>query len=117
MEWFVIDPRAGCWLMLNQLRHASDANTKLNAGNMWLIDTRTLELKFFAGPPDRYAILSHTWRDNQEVSFQEFHRIEVGDESNSRVRNKSGYKKDPGILQACQGRGSPVRVGRHMLYR
>lgn len=46
-----------------------------SVGNMWLIDTSTLELKSFVGPPDRYAILSHVWTSNQEVSFQEFHRL------------------------------------------
>lgn len=39
---------------------------------MWLIDTETLSLEFFASRPARYVILSHTWaKDNDEVSFQE----------------------------------------------
>lgn len=42
---------------------------------MWLINTTTLKLESFMGPGDaRYAILSHTWGDN-EVSFQEFQNL------------------------------------------
>ncbi len=38
---------------------------------MRLIDTRTLELKFFIAEPEPYAILSHTWGED-EVTFQDF---------------------------------------------
>ncbi|PVH83581.1 HET-domain-containing protein [Cadophora sp. DSE1049] len=39
---------------------------------MWLINTTTLGLEeFFGSDTPRYAILSHTW-DDEEVSFQEF---------------------------------------------
>lgn len=42
---------------------------------MWLINTKSLELKEFMGEPTdlsfpRYAILSHTWGE-KEVSFQD----------------------------------------------
>ncbi len=38
---------------------------------MWLINTRTLDLQFFQSSEGlHYAILSHTWGDD-EVSFQE----------------------------------------------
>ncbi len=70
---------------------------------MWLINTDTRKLEFFAGPPDRYAILSHVWSD-QEVSFQEFHRLQdlhddAGDKPSAHLRNKSGYRK---IIQCCR---------------
>ena len=40
---------------------------------MWLIDSTTIRLKFVHGPGSSpYAILSHTWNDNNEVIFQEF---------------------------------------------
>jgi hypothetical protein len=40
---------------------------------MWLIDSTTIRLKFVHGPSSSpYAILSHTWNDNDEVIFQEF---------------------------------------------
>jgi hypothetical protein len=63
---------------------------------MWLIDTETLKLKFFAGPPTApYAILSHTWaKDNDdEVSFQEIHRLEGkhATESERIAENKFRY--------------------------
>ena len=59
---------------------------------MRLINTRTLALEEFFGdgiPP--YAILSHTWQD-EEVSFQDW-----ADQSSA--SQKKGYKK---ILGACQ---------------
>ncbi|EHK18897.1 uncharacterized protein TRIVIDRAFT_119408, partial [Trichoderma virens Gv29-8] len=39
---------------------------------MRLINTRTLKLHQFHGKPPPYAILSHTW-GQEEVSFQDFH--------------------------------------------
>ncbi|KAH7378074.1 hypothetical protein BKA64DRAFT_248816 [Cadophora sp. MPI-SDFR-AT-0126] len=40
---------------------------------MWLIDSTTIRLKFVAGPGSHpYAILSHSWNGDDEVSFQEF---------------------------------------------
>jgi hypothetical protein len=60
---------------------------------MWLIDTSLLELEFHATlTPQSYAILSHTWADEEEVSFQEFHDVE------SRSRKK-GFSK---IQAACR---------------
>ncbi|KXJ96368.1 heterokaryon incompatibility protein-domain-containing protein [Microdochium bolleyi] len=32
---------------------------------MWLLDTATLALVSFIAPPDKYAILSHTWGDDE----------------------------------------------------
>lgn len=37
---------------------------------MWLVDVDTYELRFFANPPLEYAILSHTWGED-EVLFQD----------------------------------------------
>src|SRR5450756_1484605 len=40
---------------------------------MWLIDSTTIRLKFVRSPGSSpYAIISHTWNDNDEVTFQEF---------------------------------------------
>ncbi|KAK4455548.1 heterokaryon incompatibility protein-domain-containing protein [Podospora aff. communis PSN243] len=71
---------------------------------MWLINTRTRKLEFFAGPPDRYTILSHTWVDRQEISFQDFLRLQAAhpdpnDEAISRLRARSGHDK---ILRCCR---------------
>ena len=61
---------------------------------MWLIDTETLTLKFFSGPPERYAILSHMWGDSsQEVTFQQF--TQGGED----VKAKAGYTK---IRECCR---------------
>ena len=56
---------------------------------MWLINTATLKLEFFVdlynARPRRYAILSHTWED-EEVSFQEFQHLDS-------ASRKKGFKK------------------------
>jgi len=60
---------------------------------MWLIDTKTLELKYFVpenAPP--YAILSHTWGD-EEVVFAEFRNLD------DNVKAKRGFAK---IEKTCQ---------------
>jgi hypothetical protein len=52
---------------------------------MWLINTESIELEFFSDPNiPPYAILSHTWGD-QECSFQEF--------THGLAKEKSGYIK------------------------
>ncbi|KAH8777280.1 heterokaryon incompatibility protein-domain-containing protein [Hyaloscypha finlandica] len=59
---------------------------------MRLIDTKTLALKeFFGNQIPRYAILSHTWQE-EEVSFQDW-----ADQSSA--SQKKGYKK---IFDTCQ---------------
>ncbi|KAK1831524.1 heterokaryon incompatibility protein-domain-containing protein [Podospora conica] len=63
---------------------------------MWLINTRTLKLKFFLAPPERYSILSHVWTD-EECSFQEFRSLENADEPSPAIIEKKGFKK----IQAC----------------
>lgn len=59
---------------------------------MRLLDVKTLSLREFMGsdiPP--YAILSHTWRDGEEVTLQE-----LGSEG---TKEKSGYLK---IQRICE---------------
>ncbi|KAK3682819.1 HET domain-containing protein [Podospora appendiculata] len=61
---------------------------------MRLLDTHTLQLKEFIGKNiPSYAILSHTWNGDEELSFQEWQKLSPA------VENKSGYLK---ILGACQ---------------
>ncbi|KAF4472623.1 het domain-containing [Fusarium albosuccineum] len=53
---------------------------------MRLVNARTLQLEeFFGEGIPKYAILSHTWVDGQEVTFQEF--------STEKARDKSGWAK------------------------
>ncbi|OLN98017.1 Uracil permease 4 [Colletotrichum chlorophyti] len=64
---------------------------------MRLINTQTLGLETFnaeSAPP--YAILSHTWDDGNEVSFQEW--TAAGSKPSVELRDKSGYLK---IINAC----------------
>lgn len=62
-----------------------------------LIDTDTLHLRsFWETSIPRYAILSHTW-GNEEISFQEM--ITVGKELHHSVTQKAGYMK---IVNACR---------------
>ncbi|TLS27234.1 hypothetical protein PpBr36_05504 [Pyricularia pennisetigena] len=58
---------------------------------MWLINTKTLQLEQFDDPNTvpRYAILSHTW-ENDEVSFQDIQNIH-------RAKQKKGFSKIRGI--------------------
>ncbi|KAK4152984.1 heterokaryon incompatibility protein-domain-containing protein [Chaetomidium leptoderma] len=58
---------------------------------MRLIDTRTFELKDFGGQPPPYAILSHTW-DEDEVTFQDMADLDA-------ARKKKGFAK---IEQCCR---------------
>jgi hypothetical protein len=59
---------------------------------MWLINTSTMLLEFFTNAEDpKYAILSHTWED-EEVSFQEFANLD-------KAKEKAGYAK---IDQTCR---------------
>src|SRR6187549_4048553 len=59
---------------------------------MRLLNTQTLQVESFVDAPPCYAILSHTWNGDDEVSFQEWH--------DPAARGaKSGYQK---ILGACR---------------
>lgn len=62
---------------------------------MRLINAETLKLEEFIGEDiPRYAILSHTWGDD-EVSFDEFKRHPAS----AQVRDREGYAK---IQKTCQ---------------
>ncbi|KAI1465527.1 heterokaryon incompatibility protein-domain-containing protein [Daldinia caldariorum] len=62
---------------------------------MWLINTTTLELEFVASPTERaYAVLSHTWED-EEVSFQQFSDTT----QRASVEKLRGFTK---IVKTCQ---------------
>ena len=56
---------------------------------MWLLNTKTLKLQDFFGDLPRYAIVSHTWAD-EEVSFQVI--------GNDVARDMMGYEK---IRRSC----------------
>ncbi|CCF46739.1 HET domain-containing protein [Colletotrichum higginsianum] len=54
---------------------------------MWLINTETLVLEEFTDPSIvSYAILSHTWQKNEEISFQDMNNLE-------KFRHKAGHAK------------------------
>ncbi|KAL6244535.1 hypothetical protein RBB50_008777 [Rhinocladiella similis] len=57
-----------------------------------LIDTTTLRMQVFVGAKiPVYAILSHTWVEDEEVDFQEMNAIQSDPEH--RATEKSGYDK------------------------
>lgn len=58
---------------------------------MWLLKTDTIELKYLQTADQPYAILSHTWED-EEVSFQDMQTRGVAEK-------KKGYAK---ILNCCK---------------
>lgn len=62
---------------------------------MRLINTDTLDLsEFFGSDIPKYAILSHTWDKNGEITYQEW----VARDKTS-ITHKSGYQK---VIGACQ---------------
>ncbi|MCJ1315265.1 hypothetical protein MMC15_000581 [Xylographa vitiligo] len=67
-----------------------------------LIDTFTLSLKSFLGNTPPYAILSHTWED-EEVSFQDMLAIE--NDSHHLASAKSGYAKVVATCRQASRRG------------
>ena len=67
-------------------------NTATSSFTMRLINTRTLELVEFVGNMLPYAILSHTWED-EEVSFQDMQSQRPS------AQAKRGYAK---ILALCK---------------
>lgn len=56
-----------------------------------LFETQSISFEEFYGELPQYAILSHTWKDNQEVTFQEC--------NTKAAQLKSGYEK---ITKTCQ---------------
>lgn len=61
---------------------------------MWLINTKTLGLEYFAVPENTppYAVLSHTW-GNDELSFAEFKSL-----NSAATSRRRGFRK---IYQTC----------------
>ncbi|KAI0397790.1 heterokaryon incompatibility protein-domain-containing protein [Xylariaceae sp. FL0594] len=78
---------------------------------MWLINTRTYELESITNPdPASYAILSHTWQDD-EVSFQDYQKLgKLGRlrglrEALSKIRSKKVLQKVFKTVQMARSRG------------
>lgn len=66
---------------------------------MWLLDVKTFELCFFAVPPPRYAILSHTWAAD-EVLFGDL-------QDASQPRHKAGWVKIKFVCDEAKKNGIP----------
>ncbi|OHE96939.1 hypothetical protein CORC01_07724 [Colletotrichum orchidophilum] len=63
-----------------------------------LIDTETLQLKLFAASlAPSYAILSHTWVGNEEISLQEL--TQLYESPDHKASRKPGYQK---IIATCR---------------
>lgn len=60
---------------------------------MRLIDVHTLTLQSFTNNVPQYAILSHTWNENQEVTFQ---AMEIGRPARDELK---GWEK---IVACCE---------------
>lgn len=58
---------------------------------MHLIDTKTRRLIAMPCPPERYAILSHTW-DSEEITFQDI-------VSGQTLKTRPGYAKFDGAIK------------------
>ena len=68
---------------------------------MRLLNTNTLQLfEFFDSSVPEYAILSHTWRE-EEVSYQEW----MTQATNEALRRKKGYWKISKFCQLCREQG------------
>ncbi|KAI0441150.1 heterokaryon incompatibility protein-domain-containing protein [Xylaria telfairii] len=66
---------------------------------MYLINTRTLQLKdFLEGKQESYVILSHTW-GNEEVSFQDLERYHTDQSFAEALSLREGFKK---ITHCCE---------------
>ncbi|CAJ2513719.1 Uu.00g018380.m01.CDS01 [Anthostomella pinea] len=63
---------------------------------MRLINTHTLDLEDYNKDIPPYAILSRTWEDGEEVTFQEWHRDRVG------VSPKPGFTKICNVCEQAQ---------------
>ncbi|KAI3541558.1 hypothetical protein CABS01_06906 [Colletotrichum abscissum] len=71
-----------------------------NRVHIWLVNTDNLVLEEVSEPSSiKYAILSHTWADD-EVTFQDFHNIE-----RSGARHKSGFSKIQKTCELARQRG------------
>ncbi|KAI1658179.1 hypothetical protein F4813DRAFT_388963 [Daldinia decipiens] len=71
-----------------------------------LIDTRTLCLVSIPREDTpRYAILSHTWDNDNEISFQEM--MAINDDPHHPATDKTGYLKIVGTCQMAKNHGIP----------
>ncbi|KAF4918913.1 Vegetative incompatibility protein HET-E-1 [Colletotrichum viniferum] len=62
-----------------------------------LIDTETLKMRFFnSSVVPKYAILSHTWVEDEEISLQEM--CAMAEDPGHAATQKSGYEK---IVETC----------------
>lgn len=68
---------------------------------MWLLDASKIELVEFVGKVPPYAILSHTWGD-EEVSFRD---LRTNNRSTLEEKKKKGYAKIKGACQRALDRG------------
>jgi hypothetical protein len=68
---------------------------------MWLLDTSKIELVEFVGKVPPYAILSHTWGD-EEVSFQD---LQTQSPSTLEKKKNKGYAKIKGTCQLALDSG------------
>ncbi|KAI8717860.1 HET domain-containing protein [Fusarium sp. LHS14.1] len=60
---------------------------------MWLINTETLKLESVVNPENvEYAILSHTWNEGEEVTFQELQQLQNPHHCQA-ARTKKGFQK------------------------
>ena len=64
---------------------------------MWLLDTTSFKLVYFINPPERYAILSHTWGDG-EVTFRDMENLAA-------ARSMVGWTKIKGTCQRGKADG------------
>ncbi|KAK3360923.1 heterokaryon incompatibility protein-domain-containing protein [Lasiosphaeria ovina] len=69
---------------------------------MRLLNTRTLDMRDFVSDDDipKYAILSHTWEGDQEVSFQEWESRGTVD-----ITHRGGFKKIEGFCDLARQDG------------
>lgn len=65
---------------------------------MRVLDTSTLELREFVEPPGPYAILSHTWTD-EEVTFKEYRK------DHENIKHRTGYAKIADFCRISRQRG------------
>ncbi|KAJ1322964.1 HET domain-containing protein [Microdochium nivale] len=87
--------------MFQHLCTLPSSATTLCIGNMRLIDTLTIKLVQSMNPPSHYAILSHTWEDD-EIIFEDFSR--AGDVDALAV-SKKGYAKVLGAVKLARDAG------------
>ncbi|RWA04444.1 hypothetical protein EKO27_g10653, partial [Xylaria grammica] len=77
-----------------------------------LIDTDTLELRsFVGGAVPRYAILSHKWDLDSEITFQEM--VAIHADSSHPAAAKEGYRK---IQKACDTSSAELSEAINSMY-